>query len=86
MRRAQAPSGPNHSPPRQILGGERQDSAHPAGATRIPRQLGHLAIGDYLAHLERTQNRKDRLFEFAGTLAHAVPKSRSPMSPRPGSM
>jgi hypothetical protein len=75
------PARTNNSPPgetRRLA----QDVPNRSGRTRKPGFLGDFAVGDHLSGLQATKHPEHFVLESG----HRVPKSRSPMSPRPGRM
>ncbi len=77
----QISAGANHPPPGETVRFA-QDIAYRSSRTREPRLFGDFAIGDHLSRLQGLEYAEDFVLESG----HRVPKSRSPISPRPGRM
>jgi hypothetical protein len=69
-------------PPPGKTFGLAQDVPHGSGCTRISGFLGDFAVGDHVSRLQGVEYPENLVLESG----HKVPKSRSPMSPRPGRM
>jgi hypothetical protein len=74
-------AGPNDPPPGKTFG-LAQDVPHGSGRARVSGFFGDFAIGDYVSRLQGVEHAENLVLESG----HRVPKSRSPISPRPGRM
>lgn len=73
---------PDHPPPWDPFATAAEDRPNRPGRSRVTGLVGDLAIRDHLAPLEGVDDAEHGVFE----IGHNVPKSLSPMSPRPGAM
>ena len=77
----QIAAGTDDPPPGQTFG-LAQDVPHRPGSTRVSGFFGDFAVSDHISRLQGVEHPKNLVLESG----HRVPKSRSPMSPRPGRM